>query len=802
MLVGVLLSVLFFHRAMRLLGSIKTDLINLLPDDYPSVKYTEEIEKKFEKKNSLYMMIQSDHPELNQKAMFAAKQYLEALDDVGEVMTEKTGYDFFDQNKLLLLDFDDLITIHDRLKSKIQKEKLGGLYIDFEESENKQDVNFDDLIKKYKDEFADGVKSRYLTNQDGTVYALNIFPKGNDSSLKFYKKFGTMVQEHMKAFDFASFSPDISYGFAGAIVTRVDQYDALIKDLKKAGLISACSIFLLLYFYYGRFVQKKKGYFQWVLTSLMRLIPVIAIFLPMVFSIILAFAFSSIFFDHLNVVTSFLFAIILGLGVDVGIHLLTRYMQDRAAGFDIDQIHRDIVVRTGKSCAIGILTTVASFYVLTINDFKGFSEFGWIAGHGLIIALLCYLIFFPALILLIDQWGLIRLNYNKISSHDLPSARKWIPFAKVILVCCLLVAALSAFGMMHLRFEWDFGKLNMKFAEREEQKELLKQTHGRVNRPAVYLIDNKEQAQAIKKIIQERKENDPDSPTIQFFRSYYDMFPDDQKEKMIVLKDIKELLMDELVLKSLKPEEKDLVDDFLLAIDRSHPITEKDVPKDVYELFWGPLENSTTSVAYVMPLPHLQLDNGNNAKAFYEDVYDVEALGKHFYAISDAMVFAQVLQTLFKESKTAILLSSLIIFLIISFHFKNTKRTTMVFVGLLCGIFWMLGLMALVNLRLNFYNMIIIPAMIGMGVDNSVHIIHRFDEMKHRSILAALRTSGGAALMASLTTILGYGGLCFTHHPGLFSIGTMAVIGMSTCLVASLLVLPLLLQLFRHNLDT
>ena len=60
--------------------------------------------------------------------------------------------------------------------------------------------------------------------------------------------------------------------------------------------------------------------------------------------------------------------------------------------------------------------------------------------------------------------------------------------------------------------------------------------------------------------------------------------------------------------------------------------------------------------------------------------------------------------------------------------------------------------------------------------------------------MKALFTSGSAALMASLTTMLGYAGLVFAHHPGLRSIGILAVIGMGTCMVSSLVFLPAFLQ--------
>jgi len=799
LIIGILLTVLAAPRGIKLLTTIKTDLIHLLPDHYPSVHYTEEIQKKFNRRSSLYLIIHSPDKEVNKKAMFAARDYLLELPSVDYVEITKKGYDFFDSNKLLLIDIKDLYEIHDRLKDRIHKEKLGALYIDFEDDgEKEKEVTFDDLIKKYKEDFAEGVRDKYKTSDDGHVFVLNIYPKSTDSSLKYFKKFGEEIEDHVNKFDFVKFSPDIGHGYAGAIVTRVDQYSALIRDLKRAGIVSASSIFLLLYFYFAGFVQGRRRTWRYWLTPLMRIVPVVVIFLPMIMSTLLAFWFCSHFFTQLNVVTSFLFVIIFGLGVDIGIHLITRYLQDSAIGISIDKIHKNVAVRTGKSCAIGILTTVASFYILTINDFKGFSEFGWIAGNGLVIALLCYLIFFPCLLLLIDRYKLIDLKTKNRTNGHTPHKRKWLPYPKILFGISIVMLLISLVDISNLQFEWNFGKLKLKESAREYQKSLLKQTVGRINSAAVYLIENEVQARKIRQEIRFRSENDKDFDTIQFYRSWYDMTPFDQDEKLAVLQDINILLSDD-ALNTLNDEEKDLVEEFQKAIAETKPIDKNAIPDEVHEIFWGTSGNTKESVAFIMPLPHLELENGNNAKAFYKDVHIVDALGKRFYGLSDAMIFAEVLQTLFKDAKTAIFLALLTIMILISWHFRNFQKSLFVFISLGFGIVLMLGLMSFFNIKLNFYNMIIIPAMIGMGVDNSVHVIHRFDEIKHRSIVEVLRTSGGAALMASLTTILGYSGMNFTHHPGLNSIGLMAIIGMGTCLVGSLFVLPLLLQMFVRN---
>ena len=174
----------------------------------------------------------------------------------------------------------------------------------------------------------------------------------------------------------------------------------------------------------------------------------------------------------------------------------------------------------------------------------------------------------------------------------------------------------------------------------------------------------------------------------------------------------------------------------------------------------------------------------------------VDVQGKSFFAASDGLVFAQVLITLFHDAKVAVTLSTLILALLIALHYRNFQKTAFVLFCLSCGMLWMFVAMALFGLKLNFYNMIIIPAMIGMGEDNSVHVLDRFEEVGRTSMLDVLRTSGGAAFMASVATILGYAGLCFAHHPGLNSIGWMAIIGLVTCLLASLVLLPLMAQVF------
>lgn len=805
LLIGVLLSALSYSRAIKLMTNVATELIHLLPNHYPSVKLSDQLKEQFHRRSSLFVVINSPSAEVNEATVKDLKIHLEKNDLVDHADIEKPGYDFIDQNKLILADLDSITQIRDRLRDRIQREKLGGLYLDFEDQNTSTKTNdFDALIQEYQNKYTQGVESRYRRNKDGTVYVIDLYPKNQDNSLSFFKFFDTAIEDVVQKFDFQKYGRDIKVGYAGAMRTRVDQYDSLIRDLKIGGIVSTVSIFIVFYFYFGRFIRpQKKNFKNNILTFLIRFVPVVMVFIPMIFSTLIAFCFCSFFFTQLNIVTSFLFAIIFGLGVDIGIHLVTRYIQDRRKGLSLEKVHHDVVKRTGKSCATSVLTTVASFYILVVNDFKGFSDFGWIAGNGLIIALLSYLIFQPCLILLVERFHL--LGKNIFSSPILPreNRKKHIPFAKPTLVFLTICTLLSLFSVGHLSFEWDFSKLKMKSSSREEQKDMVAGTTGRVNAPAAYIVNSPEEAHALSQEIRQRKVSDSDFPTIDYFFSYYDLFPSDQSNKTLLWKEISQLLNDDALLASLKDNEKTLVGDLQTAISKIKPIHESDVPSDLIQTFWGSKEpGQGFSAAFVMPLSHLQLDNGITAKEFYKDVAEVKTNNKTFSAVSDAIVFAQVLVTLFHDAKIAIILSSLILTLLIVAHYRNLRKTVFVLLCLSTGILWMFVLMAFFGIKLNFYNMIIIPAMIGMGEDNSVHILDRFEETGRYSILDVLRTSGGSAFMASIATILGYAGLCFAHHPGLNSIGWMAIIGLVTCLMASLVVLPLMAQVFLKPRNT
>jgi len=97
------------------------------------------------------------------------------------------------------------------------------------------------------------------------------------------------------------------------------------------------------------------------------------------------------------------------------------------------------------------------------------------------------------------------------------------------------------------------------------------------------------------------------------------------------------------------------------------------------------------------------------------------------------------------------------------------------------------------ELTINHFNLVVLPAMIGIGIDNSVHLYHRYLEEGLGSIYFVMKKTGLVILVTTLTSMAGFFGLAFSSHQGLYSMGITAIIGISTTYVASMLFVPMLL---------
>ena len=114
--------------------------------------------------------------------------------------------------------------------------------------------------------------------------------------------------------------------------------------------------------------------------------------------------------------------------------------------------------------------------------------------------------------------------------------------------------------------------------------------------------------------------------------------------------------------------------------------------------------------------------------------------GKTYYSSSASIVFSDMLRLMLRDSPLAIGVTLTVVFLIVLIDFKRLRPALLVMFPLLCGGIWMCGVMYVFGMKLNFYNMVALPTIIGMGIDNGVHLYHRYREEGPGSLTLILRS--------------------------------------------------------------
>ncbi len=160
------------------------------------------------------------------------------------------------------------------------------------------------------------------------------------------------------------------------------------------------------------------------------------------------------------------------------------------------------------------------------------------------------------------------------------------------------------------------------------------------------------------------------------------------------------------------------------------------------------------------------------------------------------ILVAQFTEIIERESKNIIIGTVVIVILVLIVSFRNATAVVLSLIPLFCGMVFTLGLLALLDIRINYFNLCVIPVIIGYGINNGIFLYHRY--LETGSVVATLKFTGAAVTASSLTTLAGWGSLAVAFHVGLKSMGTVANVGIGFMMVTSLTILPAILQLLTE----
>jgi predicted RND superfamily exporter protein len=167
---------------------------------------------------------------------------------------------------------------------------------------------------------------------------------------------------------------------------------------------------------------------------------------------------------------------------------------------------------------------------------------------------------------------------------------------------------------------------------------------------------------------------------------------------------------------------------------------------------------------------------------------DPEATGKPFATVEGLKAMKDGFQWAGVYALVAIVI-------VLLSDFRNLGRTLVALSPLAMGVTLALGILGLFGVALNPANMIAFPLVLGVGVDNGVHLLHDYLSVKAEGRHLVSQAIGRGVLVKALTTIIGFGTLMISSQRGLAGLGFCLTLGVACCMVTALVFLPAVLEM-------
>jgi predicted RND superfamily exporter protein len=581
----------------------------------------------------------------------------------------------------------------------------------------------------------------------------------------------------------------VRVGYAGDMPTGYVEYDSIRRDLLGVGVRGIALVLGVVLLYFMRF----------------RALMVMGVTIGV--ALLWTLGLTQLVIGHLNVATGFLISIIAGNGINVGILYQSRYFEERRRGIRVPEALRSTVRTTWQPTAIAALASAASYSCLLATEFRAFRQFGFIAATGMLACWLVKTLMVPPLLVLVERrrplegpdtgiLGSVRrfgMGYGRLFAWLVPKC----PVA-LLGAGALLVVAGAVAGVGYVRrdpMEYDLRATENASPESAELRRVWDRVIdvlGPSNEGMVVLTDTPEEARELQKKLQTDWDAAPaDAKPFHAVRSLWDMVPDGQETKIPVLLEIGERLERARSRHFIDDDDWSKVKDLVPPTDLQ-PFGLDDLPESVARPF---AEKDGTRGRLVVIEPEPGHTNNLRYMLRYSASFRETRLpsGKIVRGSGRAVIFADILEAVMRDIRRTVALSFALTVLtvLVAFRGGGWHAVTVVF-ALLTGVAGQVLFLYCADVKLSFLNFAAIPITFGIGVDYAVNVVQRYRADASRDILGALRTTGGAVVLCSLTTIVGYLALLGSHNGAIRSLGLIAVLGEVSCLLAAVTVLPAL----------
>jgi predicted RND superfamily exporter protein len=695
----------------------------------------------------------------------------------------------------------------------------------------------------------------YLQSWDRRMLILQVLPTFNVMDIDADVASSNAVDEIIGA---AAERYGVEAGLTGSVPIQRDEMEAVQSDTFLITLLALVGILIL-----------------FMLAFRMVISPILAI-ITLVIGIMWALGLAGLLVGKLTLFTAMISVILLGLGIDFSIHIISVYTEMRAQGEDILTSMVTTFKKSGAGITTGALTTAIAFLTLLVAEMDGLQEFGWVLAVGIIMTMIAALTVLPTFLVLRER---IKARFKRsdkvkpvrdIRYGFLGASAEWLAkhWGFSLVGAAVMVGLFTWRG---LKLEWDYNMLNLepKGLESIELIDKLLESYDMDVEPSMITAKSLEEV----RILTEKARDMSISGSIQ---SITDLLPppDEQEQRKSLISSIRRTMANTALKSDLTASDMDALREEVARLEANimeiqsmailggqdkvylkaallvGTVPEEDDPTIVSlheklqplmpDITRGALtamydQLETAGGARMQDLRQFQADFGKSYKSGVLGMANAEAIaledlppeftmqyvgksGENFLiyiyprqnvwelqflrrfheemlelsprATGMPSLVYSFIESVKKDGRLAIQLAIVVIFVLLLVDFRSVKRALLAVVPLVIGVLLMVGTMELAGLMLTFMNMMAIPLIIGIGVDDGVHIVHRYKVEGNGAHHTVFASTGRAVLLTSLTTMLGFGSLYFATMRSLGSLGSALFIGVGACFVASVLVIP------------
>lgn len=783
------------------------DFTALLPEHEPSVLDLAEIRERFGRQATLTVAVRASSSTVARDYVAALAPRIEGLTDhhVSAVDWNVSVFErFVEANRHLYAPLEDLEELRDVLADRLSYElgKANPLYVDLGD-EDREPPDPAAVLKRLESR-ADDARSEFGRFPGGyfqhptlplVVMFVRTTIKGGDPGqinglLQAIRK---EIRGGVPPASFADGSVQIDFG--GEIMDIKEETDALTRAVVWATLITVVMVLLAIYLFFMR----------------VRSIPVLLF--AVVPPVLMTFAIAEVAVDYLNASSAFLSSIVLGNGINPNVIWLARYFESRREGRSMGDALLDTHRTTWAATLTASLAAGLAYGSLVITDFRGFRDFGIIGGAGMALCWIGAFVLLPALVVIAERFRPMdkrEVRDERGGSYGRLFARLAVGSPGRVVAVSLGLAVVSVVGVglaiVGNPMEYDFRNLqSTRPAEsrtqwvNDRQGEIVDETT--TGSAVAILVD---EASDVDHILQQLDTYRSETSSLAFgsVRTVWDLVPKDQEDKLDVLDEIADIVPK--LRRRASEADKKLLDDNPVP-DDLRVIEPKDLPEDIARYF----AETDGSLGKIIFLEHHPSQNGWDGAYMIEWADAARSVtqknGERPAVAGQPPVFADLQRAIFVDGPRAVGAALLATVLLLLLTFRRWGERAVTLGALLLGILWMAALMAAGQIKLNFLNFVAFPITFGNGVDYGVNVVRRYvQELESRrdrvaAARAAVEGTGGAVVLCSITTIIGYISLYTSSNKALNSFGAAMAISEVTCVVAGVLTLPAILVWFARR---